>query len=235
VPQLDINTDAVVELTSKLERIRKRSLPKVVGQTLNNLAFNTKRDLPQNYVKKGFEQRDKNFFKVATRFEKVKSFNVNSMQSVAGVHTGRIKSEAAENLEQQEKGGMIDRDYIPQENARISKSSKKKVQAKNRVSNVLKIPSQNRIRFGQKRKVLRRGIELSKNGGGLLVYGKFVYRVGKSTRKNRFNAKVIHVINPKKKVKVKGRHTVQEAGIKQAKRVNDIYINNIKKEIAKLR
>ena len=82
--RIDINTDAVVALTSKLERMGKNILPRVVGSTLNALAFEGRKEIQRQYAKK-FTVRNKTFIRAVTRVEKVTGFKVNKMISKAGI------------------------------------------------------------------------------------------------------------------------------------------------------
>jgi hypothetical protein len=231
--KLNINTDDVVGLTRKLERMGKRSLPKAVGSTLNRLAFETKKQLPKEYEKKGFEQRQKNFFRFSSRFEKVKSFDVKKMQSKAGI-ADVTNSSAAKNMEQQEKGGSVDKTFTPTKQARIGKDNSRKVSRKNLLSSGFRIPKQGsafRVKKGDKKAFVKQGSVLAKKGGGVLVYGKSVFRVVKFRKNKRLPLKVeyIYTENQSKKVKIKGRHVVSDTGVKVGKKAERFFMDAAKR------
>lgn len=229
--RLNINTDDVVGLTRKLERMGKRSLPKAIGSTLNRLAFETKKEIPNTYNKKGFEQRQKNFIKFTSRFQKVKGFDIKKMQSKAGI-ADVTNSSASKNMEQQEKGGNIDKTFTPTDQARIGKSNSRKVKKKNRLSSGFKIPDKgSRFRVKTKKAFVKEGAALAKKGGGILVFGKAVYRVVKLTKNKKKPLKVEHIYNENqtKKVKIKGRHLVSDTGVKVGRNAGKFFAEAAKR------
>ena len=59
----NVNTDEVVRLTNRLEKLNKSAMPIAVRSTLNDVAFQSKQThLPKEFDKK-FTIRKKNFIK----------------------------------------------------------------------------------------------------------------------------------------------------------------------------
>lgn len=136
--QFNINADAVVVFTNKLEKLPKTALPNAVRGTLNSLAFDVKKDTMLKQSKR-FVNREKNFFKANSRVEMARGNSVDSLQSKVGfLATGKTKNnKAVEELEQQEHGGKIkNRSLIPLKTSRVSKSGKRKVAPRNRLGRI---------------------------------------------------------------------------------------------------
>ena len=102
--QLNVNTDAVVAFTNKLEKLNRSAFPVAVRTALNSAAFHMKKDAIINSAKDNFIQRKPSFFKANSKVLPANGFDVNTMQSKVGF-TGN--SQAVEDLEQQEQGGTI--------------------------------------------------------------------------------------------------------------------------------
>jgi hypothetical protein len=135
---ININTDAMVVMTAKLESVGKNALPNAVRGTLNSLAFDVKkRTLPKS-AKDTFETRQKTFIKAFSRVNVAKGNDMDSMRSEVGFFDRGAKSkQAVEDLEKQEHGGRIaGRSFIPLETARTGKSRSRMVAAKNRLGRI---------------------------------------------------------------------------------------------------
>lgn len=138
--KLNVNTDASIQLTARLEKLSKSAFPSAVRNTLNETAFKTKSLVPKK-ASQNFTIRQKNLFTRFVLVDKAQGFNVNQMSSKVGIDAN-TKSKLAEGLEKQEKGGVIQGSkLIAHDKARVSGSSKKKVRKgnyKSVVSNVSK-------------------------------------------------------------------------------------------------
>lgn len=135
---ININTDAMVVMTAKLESVGKNALPNAVRGTLNGLAFDVKkRTLPKS-AKDTFTHRKPNFFKTFSRVNMAKGNDMDSMRSEVGFQgRGGTSAKAVEDLEKQEHGGRIaGRSFIPLETARAGKSRNRMVAAKNRLGRI---------------------------------------------------------------------------------------------------
>jgi hypothetical protein len=134
MPQLRINTDAVVAFTNKLEKLPRTAFPVAVRAALNSAAFDMKKNTLPKSAKDNFVQRKPSFFKANSRVEMAKGFDINRMQSVVGF-TG--KDQAIDDLEKQEFGGKINsRAFIPMAPARTSNSNNKLVRPNARLRNL---------------------------------------------------------------------------------------------------
>ncbi|WP_181899556.1 hypothetical protein [Flagellimonas nanhaiensis] len=124
----NVNMDAAIALTAKLERINRSAFPVAVRQTLNDAAFTTKKMVPKVAAQK-FTTRQKNFFKAFTIVNKAEGYNVNRMVAETGINSNKPRgTKVAVGLEQQEKGGTVmGRKFVPHNKARVSGSFHKKV------------------------------------------------------------------------------------------------------------
>lgn len=123
----NIDASDVVQLTNKLERMHKSSLPISARGALNDAAFDAKkRTIPEEFDEE-FTVRKRNFITSHTRAIKSKNtFDIKKMEATAGVIKGKSKS--GDQLKFQEKGGTIqDRGFIPTEFARIAEQPTKLV------------------------------------------------------------------------------------------------------------
>lgn len=153
---LNVNTDASIVLTAKLEKLHKSAFPSAVRNSLNEVAFNAKNLVPKK-ASQNFTIRQKNLFKRFTIVEKAKGWNVNQMSSSVGID-GSTKSKLADGLEKQEKGGVINgRRLIAHDKARVSGSKEKKVRAKNYFSSIGNIGKPNKRVKGSKYIMIKKG------------------------------------------------------------------------------
>src|SRR5690606_35099496 len=124
---LNVNSDAVIALTAKLEKMHKSAFPSAVRNTLNNAAFETRNLLPTTGAKQFKYQRNKSFLKTFSTVDKAKGWDVNRMASTVGINASR-DSVLADNLESQEFGGVVSgKKIIAHDDARIGRSKAKRV------------------------------------------------------------------------------------------------------------
>lgn len=129
-----MNTDATIALTAKLERLNRSAFPNAVRSTLNDAAFQMKKEEILNSAKRNMEVKNEAFFKKYTGVEKAKGFEVNSMGSVVGFSGTNEKKakKALEGMKQNEYGGTDDTGMMYTKNARIGKSADSLVRTKDR-------------------------------------------------------------------------------------------------------
>lgn len=111
---LNVNTDALVQYTAKLERINKSALPVAVRQTLTKAAYDVKTDtMPSE--SDVFIHRKPTFFKANSKVVAAKGFDVEHMEATVGFIPKEDTLDSSVNdLEQQEHGGVIKgRSFIP--------------------------------------------------------------------------------------------------------------------------
>lgn len=161
----NVNNDAAVELTNKLEKLNRSAFPVAIRQTLNNTARDVKTRSVLIVTEKEFTNRSRNFFKVFTGFIPASGFNVNSMRSTVGIFPKGNQS--AKDLVAQEYGGKVSgRSFIPSDAARVGKSHEKKV---SKAKALNKFKNSPRVAWGNKAKFNRTVQRLNK--GEAVIYG----------------------------------------------------------------
>lgn len=109
--RLNINSDALVKYTNKLEKLHRSGLPITVRNTLSQAALNLKQETMPKSSNKAFKVKSKNFFKANSKVNFAKGFDIKTMQSEVGFFSNKLslggKNYAVKNLEQQESGGVI--------------------------------------------------------------------------------------------------------------------------------
>jgi hypothetical protein len=244
MPQLRINTDAVVAFTNKLEKLPRTAFPVAVRAALNSAAFDMKKNTLPKSAKDNFVQRKPSFFKANSRVEMAKGFDINRMQSVVGF-TG--KDQAIDDLEQQEFGGKIgSRSFIPWKNARTSNNWNKSVRPINRLSSIPldKVINAERVRFkghdrNQKQKFVRAAIMAKKLHGNnaYVLTNKYgdgrqtlmkIDEIWESSRHGNHPIEIrrtpIYSFKKGRNVKVKGKQFAKRAANEAHIKISDHYI-----------
>ncbi len=235
--QLDINSDELVVHANRLERISRKSLPKAIRGTLNSLAFDVKKDTMPTQAKKDFTNRRRNFFTANSAVNMARGNDLRTMQSEVGFTPSRDKSDkAVENLEQQERGGKIDRrDFIPMDEARTTKSPNRAVARRNqlrKIKNVVRVSETKGKSKGQKF-ILS---VLQAREKGFVLTDKNLLRIKKITRgaDGRWKFKIEHIYSFEKNrsVRVKATHFMEQATKKTMKKEEEIFKKEADRQIS---
>jgi len=127
---VDIDSSEVREFTKKLRETHRSHMPTVVRNTLNQLAFDVKKNELLKSADKEFILRSPSFFKRYSGVKKADGWDISTMQSEIGIIPG--ENIAAGLLEKQEHGGTVaHRAYIYMDTSRTGKNKKGKVQKQN--------------------------------------------------------------------------------------------------------
>jgi hypothetical protein len=237
--QVNVNTDALVKYTNKLQKLSATAFPNVVRKTLNDTATDMKkRTLPRSAAAT-FEKRQPNFFKAFSRVNFAKGGDVNSMQSEVGFMEQGLKGGrdnfAVKDLEQQEFGGGIGgRSLLPVDAARVGGSRKRNVKGKNRIANIKRIVNPANVSGrSQKERWIKSVIHAGVSG---LVRGTYnediVFRV-KSISKDKGGIKAkteaVYQVKKGRTVKVKGTKFAEKAAMNAAETMPQRYIAEAEK------
>lgn len=242
--KLNINTDAVVKFTNRLEKIHRAALPNAVRTALNSVAFDVKKSTLPKHSQKEFINRSPNFFKANSRVEMARGFDLKSMASIVGMVEGGLKggnNHAVKDLEQQEYGGAIkSKAYIPMAPARSGKSNAKAVRPGNRLSGINRIVNTRNARgknYGQK--FIKSAIHAGKGGYVLAEFkGKeILWRVNSlnRTKKRALKLTPIYSYDKGRSVTVKATHFMRNASIESAKNIPDYFIKEAQRQIQKFK
>ena len=228
---ININTDAVVKFTDRLERLSRSGMPVAIRQTLNRTAKDMKQRSLLAVTGDKFTIRKKNFFKAFSAIQFATGFDIKQMQSVVGILAAG--NAAAEDLEKQEVGGKIGgRAFIPTDKARVGKKSNKAVSAKRTLKNFKKMK---RVGWGDKKGFLR---VLSKTErGGAIIYGSMVLMVtGRQKKGGRMFAKTEKIYSFKRgrSVRVKPTFFMKTAALISSNRMELIYKQEAEKQVNRI-
>lgn len=232
----DVNTDASIQLTAKLERLNKSAFPSAVRNTLNNAAFEMKKQIPITASKK-FITRQKSFFKRMSVVDKANGWNVNKMKSITGID-GRDKK-LAKNLEAQEFGGIVmGNKLVPHDDSRVSRSNRKRVSSKNFLN---KVQAHNATKAFKAHKGTRNSkfvaavMSTAKSGKKYMMLKSknrgIVYQVtglsqNLKSKKLRFKLKKLYIFRSKNTNRVKSNNYIKDSSVMIQKQIPNYYKKN---------
>jgi len=225
--RLDINTDAAVNFSDKLERMSRSALPNAVRNTLNSAAFDVKKVTMPLSAASEFTQRRKTFFKAKSRVGMAKGWDINQMNSKIGF-IGGGDNQAVRDLKEQEYGGQIKgRAFIPLEPARISNSITKNVRGKFKVKNIRNVDKINRKKNFYK--VVNRV-----GKGGFVIYKSTMFFV-KSIVDSKVELTAVYSYKKGRSANIKSTGFMRKASNKSAKKLNRFYEENAKRQIKRFK
>jgi len=225
MPALNVNTDAVVALTRRLEKMRKYDFPVVVRKSLNSVAFdNRNKDLPAEY-QKSFIQRNKGTVRAFTRVATAQGNSVNKMRSISGF-LDKNRS-FTDDIVKQEFGGSVDRSKIINTKARSGGSNSRMVASKNRLKSIGNFSGKS-VRKGNKKGFVKAAH--AAGVGGFVKYGNTQFRIN-SLNKGKIKAKPIYSDVAGRKIKLKPTGFVGKSGVISGRKMEGFFIREAKKRI----
>jgi hypothetical protein len=241
---LNINTDAAVQFTAKLEQMHRSALPNAIRNTLNSAAFDVKQKTMPQHADAEFVKRSPNFFKATSRVTMAKGDNMSGMKSEVGFDSkySRANKYAVEELQQQEHGGVIDkRTFVPLRTARKGNNEKAMIRPNARLSKINNIINAKNSRgHNQKEKFIKAAIVAGK--GGYVIGGRkqILFKVDSyvsDIRTGKTSLKVTPLYKFKKrgKVKVDGTGFMEKATKQSANKLEHFYAIEAKKQFARLK
>jgi hypothetical protein len=240
---INVNTDALVSLSNKLEKLGRSGLPLAVRGTLNDAAFHVKTVSMPNSAKDNFVSRSKDFFKANSRYEKADGFNIKTMKSSVGFYENNLRGSdnyAVQDLEEQESGGTIDKkSFIPTVFARSGKSNKGLVRPNARLKQINKIINTNdSVGKNRNEKFVIAAAVAGK--GGFVLRDDILFRIDTTVKSNlrskraNFKATPLYTFKKGRKVHVKSSNFMKEAALVTQKLMDDFYIKNGEKQLKKI-
>lgn len=199
---LNINNDAVVKYTAKLEKMHRSALPVAIREALNNAAFDVKQRTMPKSSKKAFTNRQRNFFTANSRVDMARGFDVKTMKAVVGFTEGKLRgsnNQAVKDLEDQEHGGGIGgRSLRATPSARVSSSEDRPVQMKYRLKDLKNVVNANKIVARSKKQKFIKAAFIAKK-----KFGKDAFVLGNIRKGGRLT--LSHI----KKIKSLGRTKIE--------------------------
>ena len=240
---LDVNTDASIELTAKLEKLNKSAFPSAVRNTLNKAALNMKQKGILISAKENFSHvRSPYFFKKFTLVNKASGFDVQRMQSVVGFSDASNPSvrRVVEGLKKHEFGGMIDDGMRYLKASRTSTNYSKTVQRRNYYKKGNVITGRSGRKGTRKSKFVARMFRSKQENKPFFMNsmrGNFLVRtvsISKS-RDGKINAKLKFLMMSRSKtpVRISRNKFITKAGQKEAEMIPQYYFENAQYQFKK--
>lgn len=232
--QLNVDTDATIIFTNKLEKLNRSAFPNAVRTALNSAAFDVKKDELLRSTERHFNKRQPNFFRANSRVEMATGWNLDEMKARVGMVDLGGNNYAVDDLEQQEHGGIIGgKSFIPLNSARSSKNYSKNVQKRNRISAINGIKNVDAVSSRSGNKYIFRRYAHKVGVGGHLIYKGILWRI-ESLAGRDIKMTGLHTFLSGRKVKVKkATHFMREASNQSAKKIDRFYIQAAEKQFEK--
>lgn len=241
--RLNINTDAAVVYTNKLEKLHRSGLPRAIRETLNGAALDVKKKTMPESARRMFDDRtNTNFFKANSRVKFASGFNTDKMEAVIGFVDTKLKganNQAVDDLEQQELGGIIKgRAFVPLKKARVANNFKRVTRRKFRIADIKqKVIDAKKVRGSSAAERFTKAAIFA--GPGRFVIGtnitgkgnRILFGVRKIMRTdgNTVIAKdPLFAVKGGRQVKVKATGFMKVAAMKSSKKMEQLYIENAK-------
>jgi hypothetical protein len=241
--KLNINTDATVAFTNKLEKMHKSALPSAVRGALNMAVNDVKTNTMPATAGKAFTNRQPNFFKANSKFENASGFNIASMKASVGfVETGlKGNNYSVKELEDQEYGGTIhNKSFIPKIFARKGGARNGLVKPSNRLSGITNIiKAKNSKGKNDREKFVIASVVAGK--GGFVLYKDILWRIdslAKSNIKKRFaivKRTPLYSFRKGRNVKVQQTGFMRKASLESASKLEDFYIKEAERQFQKFK
>lgn len=240
----NVNTDAVIALTAKLERLNKSAFPSAVRSTLSDSAFEMKKKNILDSAKRNMTVRNQSFFRKYTGVKRATGFDINSMQSEVGFSNSNEKKakKALVGMEHNEVGGVDNTGAMYLGKARTSNSLKRLVRKKARFD-------KSKLAKGTSSKMRSKKLDFARNAMASLKEnaptfietskGKFLVQV-KSIKTDsghkKLDIKLDFLMRSRRQhsAKAKATHFNREAALKTAKQIEGFYVKNANYQFGKI-
>lgn len=229
---MNVNSNAAIILTAKLERLNKSAFPSAVRSTLNDAAFSMKQKEILDSAKRNMTVRNPTVFKKFTGVKRANGFNVSSMHSEVGFipKDGVSGSKVPEGMEHNEVGGTDKEGAMYLAKTRTGNSLAKRVRRKARFD-------KNKIARGtssyrKSRKLANVPNMMASYKEKMPTYietskGKFLVQVKKFDRNGKkLSIDLDFLMRSRKKnpARAKASHFNREAALKTQKQMDDFYL-----------
>ena len=216
--EIKVDTTELGRLSRALIQFRRSAFPSVTRSTLNDLAFETKKNVNKlSYNQFTIRERPRqNIFNTGILVEKAKYDRIETMKSSVGLNGQSRWGNLSKSVSKQELGGTIDKkSMIPLNTVRVSRSNKKKITKKKNIS---------KLNFS-------RG-----NTGG---YFKFKAKNGKQYiaepvgRGKRRKLRLLYTYKKGRSVRMKKRPFLMPSAIKASFKTTEFFRKNARRIIGK--
>lgn len=235
--KLDVNTNANIILTAKLERLNRSAFPSAVRSTLNDAAFEMKKTNILASAKVNMTIRNPTVFKKFTGVKRAAGFNVSSMYSEVGFipKDGKSGSKVPEGMEHNEVGGIDNDGAMYLGKARTSNSLKKRVRRAARFDKSKLAKTGRSINIKSKKEgFMSKALASLYDNAPVMIKtskGSFMVKVtsiSSGTKSRKLDIKMDFLMRGRTKnpARAKATHFNQEAAIKTSKQIEGFYNTN---------
>lgn len=224
--QIKINSIAMKEYEKKLNDLHRSAFPNAIRSTLNDAAFEMKKDNLHTSAAKNFKHtRSKSFFKKFSGVKKATGWNINSMYSEIGLLDMGVKTAktAIDNMHMHEKGGSINEGATYLRDSRTSKSFGKLVRNQNYFKRSKYVKGKNYVR--------KAFVALKENA--IMKHGDYLIRVNKITKGNKLRINTTLLMKKRNNVRISPNNFITKAGIQTQKSIPLNFRKHAEKQIKK--
>jgi len=258
----NVNTSSLNRLTVELKNLHKAALPNTVRFTLNDLAF----DVKKNTLIKGLHDTDMkiksdSFFKKYSGVEKATGYDVDKMYSQVGMmpSLGSGKADRTiQRMKEQDEGGSLKHSSIALDSARgtLKKGNSRAIRGREKKVREDAMRKNlyfwgNPIAYGDKQGLIKAVTKskITEGGGGkgnVVLYGKYIYEIigfhhigdsgdkFNSSHKNiKIHLRKLYSYKQNRQVHLKPKHFTQKSGLLTMKKAEEIFRLNASKQLAK--
>lgn len=241
---IGISTKGLEKYKKDLQKMHKSSYPIAVRNTLNNAAFDMKKDTFQKSAKKNFKGlKSPQFFKRFSGVDKAKGFDVKSMKSKMGlVNMGnKAARKAIEEMPKHEVSGIVQDGFAYLKAARSGNNLNKFVRKANYYDKSKVVTGRSKQARGKgtrKSKFVARAFRahaekkpffMNSMRGNFLVYVTSIKKKGRDEVK--INSRLL--MKQRGAVRIKANHFVSEAGQDTQKKMPKLYQDEFGKQLKK--
>lgn len=250
----NVNTDASIILTAKLERLNKTAFPNAVRSTLSDGAFSMKQEGILKSAKKNMKVKAPNFFKANTGVDRAKGFNVNQMSATVGFMNKRglsANKAVTYGMEANEIGATDSTGlkYYPAtrgSRGMVKKSQyfdKSNITESYKSSNIKtkKLASDSYMARAYSSLKSKKAVFVNTSKGRALIKVKSITKYKRSNKKKgiskgglKINSTLLMMDRTHKKARAKATHFNKEAAIETSKMMDDFYAKNAKFQFEKV-
>jgi len=235
--RLDVNTDASIQLTAKLEKLHRSAFPSAVRNTLNDLSFDMKRKEIPNSFKKSFEPKTGTlpYVRKLILVEKAKGFDIKKMSSLVGFlnPSNSYDKRFVEGLQKQEDGGIIDDGLRYLKYARGEKVNGK-VKTENYYDQSKVVSGRSKRKGTRKSKFVARAYQAYKTGKFMFMNsmkGNFLVKVNSissniQSKKLEFDFSFVAMSRDETKTRLRARKFVELARKAEISKIEGFYRKN---------
>lgn len=254
--QVVVDISQLYGYSKKLKSLSKSAFPVAIRQTLTDAAKKVKTGTMPERASATFKKRQPNFFKANSKYIPAQGFKVNAMKAEVGFFSNQLRGKnnaAVKDLEEQERGGNIDRKtFIAEEGARGGSGLVKPQRRLGNMPNLLgkvavssgkgMVRGKLRAIKSKKQRFIRAAFMAKKKFGGFVLGGKnnngsktlsIITSISSSGGSINIKRAPLYNVNKGRVVKVKATNFMKRASYESGLQMNNMFIKNAQSQFLK--